>query len=110
MPCSLLPLKLASDRGHLAEEVQVTDPRFLIAVEQVPFDQKALWTGVTLLIFLVCSQVPLYGIVSSDSSDPLYWMRVILASNRCVKTSLSLLVICLREVQELILSLLSPAP
>ncbi|KAJ7322797.1 SecY subunit domain-containing protein, partial [Mycena albidolilacea] len=27
-------------------------------------------------------QVPLYGIMSSDSSDPLYWMRVILASNR----------------------------
>jgi protein transport protein SEC61 subunit alpha len=50
----------------------------------VPFDQKVLWTSVTLLIFLVCSQVPLYGIVSSDSSDPLYWMRVILASNRSV--------------------------
>ena len=30
---------------------------------------------------LGCSQVP-FGIVSSDSSDPLYWMRVILASNR----------------------------
>ncbi|KAJ3018435.1 hypothetical protein NUW54_g339 [Trametes sanguinea] len=25
---------------------------------------------------------PLYGIMSSDSADPLYWMRVILASNR----------------------------
>ncbi|KAG1857333.1 SecY subunit domain-containing protein [Suillus subalutaceus] len=49
---------------------------------KVPFNQKLLWTAVTLLIFLVCSQVPLYGIMSSDSSDPLYWMRVILASNR----------------------------
>ncbi|KAF5327076.1 hypothetical protein D9619_003996 [Psilocybe cf. subviscida] len=49
---------------------------------KVPFNQKILWTAVTLLIFLVCSQVPLYGIMSSDSSDPLYWMRVILASNR----------------------------
>jgi protein transport protein SEC61 subunit alpha len=49
---------------------------------QVPFNQKVLWTAVTLIIFLVCSQVPLYGIMSSDSSDPLYWMRVILASNR----------------------------
>ncbi|EED77848.1 predicted protein [Postia placenta Mad-698-R] len=49
---------------------------------KVPFNQKVLWTAVTLLIFLVCSQVPLYGIMSSDSSDPLYWMRVILASNR----------------------------
>ena len=24
----------------------------------------------TLFIFLVCSQIPLYGIMSSDSSDP----------------------------------------
>ncbi|PPQ84636.1 hypothetical protein CVT25_015554 [Psilocybe cyanescens] len=46
--------------------------------------RKVLWTAetVTLLIFLLCSQVPLYGIMSSDSSDLLYWMRVILASNR----------------------------
>lgn len=49
---------------------------------QVPFNHKVLWTATTLLIFLVCSQVPLYGIMSSDSSDPLYWMRAILASNR----------------------------
>lgn len=51
-------------------------------ISQVPFNNKVAWTAVTLLIFLVCSQVPLYGIMSSDSSDPLYWMRVILASNR----------------------------
>ena len=53
-----------------------------LPLAQVPFNQKVLWTAVTLLIFLVCSQIPLYGIMSSDSSDPLYWMRVILASNR----------------------------
>ncbi len=41
-----------------------------------------MWTIITLLIFLVCSQVPLYGIRTSKSSDPFYWMRVILASNR----------------------------
>jgi len=34
------------------------------------------------LIYLVCSQIPLYGVVSSSSADPFYWMRVILASNR----------------------------
>jgi Plug domain of Sec61p len=55
---------------------------FVYLFLQVPFNQKVLWTAVTLLIFLVCSQVPLYGIMSSDSSDPFYWMRVILASNR----------------------------
>lgn len=41
-----------------------------------------MWTVVTLFIFLVCCQIPLYGIRSSNSSDPFYWMRVILASNR----------------------------
>ncbi|ANB13449.1 translocon subunit SEC61 [Sugiyamaella lignohabitans] len=41
-----------------------------------------MWTAVTLLIFLVMSEMPLYGIVSSDSSDPLLWLRMMLASNR----------------------------
>lgn len=27
-------------------------------------------------------QIPLFGIMSSDSADPFYWIRVILASNR----------------------------
>ena len=26
--------------------------------------------------------MPLYGIVSSDTSDPLYWLRMMMASNR----------------------------
>jgi len=50
--------------------------------KKVPFKEKVLWTAVTLFIFLVCCQIPLYGIRSSDSADPFYWMRVILASNR----------------------------
>ena len=37
---------------------------------------------VVLFIFLVCCQIPLYGVNTSGSSDPLFWMRVILASNR----------------------------
>lgn len=48
----------------------------------MPFNQRIMWTGLTLLIFLVMSQMPLYGIVSSDTSDPLYWLRMMLASNR----------------------------
>lgn len=27
-------------------------------------------------------QIPLFGILSSESADPFYWMRVIMASNR----------------------------
>eukprot|EP01103_Thecamoeba_quadrilineata_P009964 TRINITY_DN204_c0_g2_i1.p1 TRINITY_DN204_c0_g2~~TRINITY_DN204_c0_g2_i1.p1 ORF type:complete len:478 (-),score=91.68 TRINITY_DN204_c0_g2_i1:142-1575(-) len=59
---------------------------FLPDVEQptrkIPFREKVMWTAITLFIFLVCCQIPLYGIKSSESSDPFYWSRVILASNR----------------------------
>ena len=49
---------------------------------QIQFKEKVLWTAVTLFIFLVCCQIPLFGIMSSDSADPFYWTRVIMASNR----------------------------
>jgi len=49
---------------------------------RIPFREKMLWTAATLFIFLVSCQVPLYGIKNSKSSDPFYWLRVILASNR----------------------------
>ena len=49
---------------------------------KIPFKEKVLWTSIALFIHLVCCQIPLYGIMSSESSDPFYWMRVILASNR----------------------------
>lgn len=48
----------------------------------IPFREKLTWTAVTLLIFLVCCQVPLYGIHHSTSANPYYWIRVIMASNR----------------------------
>lgn len=49
---------------------------------KIPFREKLLWTSITLFIFLVCCQIPIYGVQSAKSSDPFYWMRVILASNR----------------------------
>jgi protein transport protein SEC61 subunit alpha len=49
---------------------------------KVQFKEKVLWTAVTLFIFLVCCQIPLFGIMSTDSADPFYWTRVIMASNR----------------------------
>lgn len=49
---------------------------------KIPFREKLLWTTITLFIFLVCCQIPIYGVQTAKSSDPFYWMRVILASNR----------------------------
>jgi protein transport protein SEC61 subunit alpha len=57
-------------------------PEITMPERKIQFKEKILWTGVTLFIFLVCCQIPLYGIMSSDSADPFYWMRVIMASNR----------------------------
>ena len=46
----------------LIPEVQVPETK-------VPFQQRIIWTSVTLVIFLVMSQMPLYGIVSSGEQS-----------------------------------------
>lgn len=51
-------------------------------VNVVPFRMKAMYTGISLVIFLACSQLPLYGIHSTTGADPMHWMRAILASSR----------------------------
>lgn len=43
---------------------------------------KMYWTVGILMLYLICSQIPLYGIQKMAGDDPLYWTRVILASNR----------------------------
>ena len=48
------------------------------------FREKAGYTATALFVFLVCSQLPLYGIKTNSGSDPFYWARVIMASNRRV--------------------------
>ncbi|KAH3759140.1 protein transport protein SEC61 alpha subunit [Pelomyxa schiedti] len=48
---------------------------------KVQFREKLLWTVITLFIFLVCCQIPLFGIKATDV-DPFYWARVVMASNR----------------------------
>lgn len=50
--------------------------------KRVPFTKKAIYTVVALLIYLVCSRLPLYGIKTNASADPMYWARVIFASSR----------------------------
>lgn len=47
---------------------------------KVSFNEKIFWTGLVLVIFLVMSQIPLYGI-SSSISQSFSQLRVIFASN-----------------------------
>lgn len=49
---------------------------------EVSFKEKLIWTAVILAIYLIMSNIPLYGVDQSQSVDYFYWMRVILASQR----------------------------
>ena len=44
--------------------------------------EKLVWTGMVLFIYLIYSQIPLYGIYKTRDADPLHYMRVILASSK----------------------------
>jgi len=50
--------------------------------KKVPLKDKFLYTAVALFVFLVCSQLPLYGIKTNTGSDPFYWARMIMASSK----------------------------
>ncbi|CAN6297677.1 unnamed protein product [Urochloa humidicola] len=67
---------------HLVRPFLAFLPEVQSADRKIPFREKVIYTVISLFIFLVCSQLPLYGIHSTTGADPFYWMRVILASNR----------------------------
>lgn len=75
MPEQLRLLSLMRPAMVILPEIQKSEKR-------VQFKDRAIWTGITLFLYLICSQIPLYGVVKTSNSDPFYWMRVILASNR----------------------------
>ena len=50
--------------------------------KNLAFREKMLWTAIVLFIYLICCQIPLYGTLRQEGADPLYWLRVILASNK----------------------------
>lgn len=67
---------------HLMRPVISVIPEVEAPATTVTQDSKQIWTAIVILVYLLCCQIPLYGIVKTTDSDPFYWMRVILASNR----------------------------
>jgi preprotein translocase SecY subunit len=67
-------LNLFKPLGRILPEIKVPE-------RKVKFNEKLFWTGLVLVIFLIMSEVPLYGI-GSDISDQFGALRVIFASNR----------------------------
>ncbi len=56
-------------------------PEIKVPERKVKFNEKIFWTALVLIVFLVMSEVPLYGI-SSTVQDQFSALRVIFASNR----------------------------
>ena len=67
---------------YLIKPIMFLIPQIKKPMNNIKKQEKFVWTAITLFIFLICSQIPLYGIYKSEGSDPLHWMRVILASNK----------------------------
>ncbi|KAI8836640.1 SecY subunit domain-containing protein [Chytridium lagenaria] len=44
--------------------------------------EKMIYSGGALILYLIASHLPLYGVTSTDTSDPLYWSRTVLGSSR----------------------------
>ena len=57
---------------------------------EVSFKEKFIWTAVVLIIYLIMSNIPLYGVQLEQSTDYFYWLRVILASQRGTLTELGI--------------------
>ena len=57
---------------------------------EVAFKEKFVWTAVVLVIYLIMSNIPLYGVDLAESTDYFYWLRVILASQRGTLTELGI--------------------
>ena len=57
---------------------------------EVSFKEKIIWTAVVLIIYLILSNIPLYGVKLEETTDYYYWLRVILASQRGTLTELGI--------------------
>ena len=66
----------------LVKPVMFLIPQIKAPMKKIGKRDKIIWSAIALFIYLICCQNPLYGIYKSAGSDPLYWLRVILASNK----------------------------
>ena len=48
----------------------------------VGFGEKLFWTGIVLVVYLIMTEIPLFGVRTSGTTDPFFYMRMIFASAR----------------------------
>jgi len=57
-------------------------PDVKVAQRRVAFNEKLFWTAIVLIVYLIMSEIPLYGIGGKGAQDPFGALRVIFASSR----------------------------
>ena len=67
---------------YLIKPLMFLIPKIPKPNKDIKRQEKFIWTSVILFIFLICSQIPLYGIYKSEGSDSIFCMSAILASSR----------------------------
>jgi preprotein translocase subunit SecY/protein transport protein SEC61 subunit alpha len=56
-------------------------PEIKVPERKVSFNEKIFWTALVLIVYLIMSEIPLYGVAAS-AADQFSALRVIFASNR----------------------------
>jgi len=56
-------------------------PEVSAPTRKVSFNEKLFWTGLALVLYLIMTEVPLFGI-ATGGEDPFLYLRVIFASHR----------------------------
>ena len=76
--CKPMPgrfLSLFSPISRLMPEVKAPEGR-------IKLTEKFLWTALVLVLHLVMSEIPLYGLATEGGADPFFFSRVIFASSK----------------------------
>ena len=68
-------LKFFSPFVRITPEIKQPD-------HEVTFRDKMIYTFVVLIIYIIMSNIPLYGVNIASGNDYFYWLRVILASQQ----------------------------
>jgi protein transport protein SEC61 subunit alpha len=76
-------LKLFSPFHRITLEVKQPD-------REVTFKDKMIYTIVVLIIYIIMSVTPIYGVNIAEGTDYFYWLRVIMASQRGTLTELGI--------------------
>ncbi len=57
---------------------------------EISFKDKIIYTLIVLVIYIIMSNIPIYGIQMDSGTDYYYWLRVILASKRGTLTEMGI--------------------